>query len=286
MRFLVFLSICAIIVTALTGCGGGGGSSSSHLQLFITDAPIDAEAINVKLTSIEVHSDAGGWVTVKQFADTDPAINLLDYQAKNDFDNDPATVANLLLLDAPLTPGHYTMVRLHVSSVEVVKGGQTYPVDMNNLDQTGIKLNHEFDVAQGQACALLLDFNGKQSIIELGNGSYKMQPVIAMVPKNVIGSISGTVVFHDATAAVVPVADGPVTVEAYTAGTSTLVNSADVTMDVARTGGSFTVGALLPGTYDIKIVAPGYAADTVRLAGVVVGPAEDKNVGEIVVSPP
>ncbi|MDO8586903.1 MAG: DUF4382 domain-containing protein [Armatimonadota bacterium] len=290
MRFLVCMSISALLLTALAGCGGGSGGSSS-LQLFITDAPIDAEAINVAITKIEVHSEANGWVTLKEYS---PALqlNLMDFQAKFDQDDDPSTVANYLLLDVPLTAGHYTMVRLFVESVDVVIDGQTHPVDLNNLDQTGIKLNHEFDVAQGGAAALLLDFNGKESIVETGNGSYKLQPIIAMVPKNIVGGISGSLAFKDAAAAAFALSEGSsVTVQAYTAGTTTLVNSAAATLDEpTRTTATFTIGALLPGTYDIKVVIVpeqgGYSADTVRLAGVTLGVAEAKNVGEIVVTPP
>jgi hypothetical protein len=237
MRLAIALFICALVLTALSGCGGGSGSSASRLQLFITDAPIAADAINVKISTIEVHSEADGWKTVKQFADTDPAINLLDFQAKNDFDNDPSTLANYLLLDTPLTPGHYTMVRLHVTSVEVVIDGVPHPVDLSNIEQTGIKLNREFDVAQGNAVALLLDFNGKESIVETGGGTYKLQPVIAMVPKSIVGSISGTVSFKDAAQASVPVPDGDVTVQVFTAGGSDLVNSAQLNVNEARTSG-------------------------------------------------
>lgn len=288
MRSLVYLLCCIIALTVLAGCGGGGGGSSSRLQLFLTDAPIDAYAINVTISSIEVHSDANGWQTIKDY---DPAltINLLDYQAKNDLDSDPGTIANYLLLDQPLSPGHYTMIRLHVTEVRIVvnEGDDPagVPVDINNLEQTGIKLNHEFDVPEGEVCAVLLDFNGKESIVEMGNGNYRLQPVIAAVPKNVVGRITGTVVFKDASEVVVPVPAPPVTVGAYASGTTTLVSIGEVVPSVDGLSGAFTIGALLPGTYDIKVTATGYSSDAVRLAVVTLGAAETKSV-EVVVLPP
>lgn len=280
MRSLVIVALCATIALVCAGCGGGGGTSSSRLQLFVTDAPVDAEAINVVISSIEVHSDSGGWVTVKQY--TPPlTINLMDFQAKFEFDGDPSTLPSFLLMDAPLAVGHYTMVRLHVDSVEVVVAGQPYSVDISNVAQTGIKLNHEFDVAPGGAVALLLDFNGKKSVIETGNGVYKLQPVIAMVPKEISGTIKGVMAFKDAGGLAVPVPPGA-TVEVFQSGTTTLAGSGQI----SETDGTFAVGALLPGTYDLKVNATGHSADTVRLGAVTLGPAETKDVGEVVVPLP
>ncbi|MDO8684875.1 MAG: DUF4382 domain-containing protein [Armatimonadota bacterium] len=276
-----FLILCAILAVTMAGCGGGSGSGSGTLQLFLTDAPMDADEINVKITSIDVHKADGGWTTVKTYS---PAleVNLMDYQALFEFDGDPLTEAQLLLLDAPLTPGHYTMVRLQFESVSCVIDGQTFDVDLQNVAQTGLKLNHEFDVAPGEASALLLDFDGKNSIVSTGQGSYKLQPVVSMVPKVVSGTIRGVVTFKDASDVTVPVPEGA-SVEIFKAGTTTSAGSPGV---ISTADGSFAVGALLPDTYDIKVNATGYAADTVRLAGVVLGVAETKDVGEIIVTLP
>jgi len=283
MRFVMVSLVCLTVAAILVGCGGGGsGSGVSGLQIYITDAPIDAHGIIVTITSVEVHEATAGWVTLKTY-DPPLEIDLMDYQARFEFDGDPATQPEYLLLDQPLAAGHYTMVRLHVSGVGVVleEGAEPIAVDMNNLDQTGIKLNREFTVASGQSVALLLDFNGKSSIVEMGQGSYKLQPVIAMVPKDISATIKGTVAFMDASPAPVPVPEGAV-LEVYEAGGTTLAGSGSISTE----DGSFAIGCLLPGTYDLKVNATGYAADTVRLPGVVVGVAETKDVGTITVSPP
>jgi hypothetical protein len=44
-----------------------------------------------------------------------------------------------------------------------------------------IKLNREFDLASGGTKNILLDFDGDKSIRERGNGTFFMQPVIAVV---------------------------------------------------------------------------------------------------------
>jgi hypothetical protein len=287
MRLVIALTLYALVLTALGGCGGGGGSSSAgRLQLFLTDVPVAADAVNVKLSMVCVHTHLGDWITIKTFKDTDPAINLLDYQAKNDFDDDPNTLASCLLLDTQLDAGHYTMVRLHIASMQVVIGGVPYPVDLSDVEPAGIAINTEFDVAKGVASALLMDFNCRESIIQTGEGAYKLKPVIAMIPKSTSGSISGTVVFKDGSLNAAPAPDGDIEVGIFVAGSSVMANSAQLNVNEARTLGAFTAGCLQPGTYDIKVEATGYSANAVRLAGVTLGVAEAKNVGEIAVSPP
>ena len=142
------VALTVVVACVLVGCGGGGGSSStSRIQLSLVDAPLDADAIYVDITSVQVHSTESGWVTLTQY---DPAlhVNLLDYRTGGE---------QLMLADCPLAAGNYTMVRLMLSGAEVVVGGQSYQVDLSNVEQTGVKCNHPFTVASNQLMALILD---------------------------------------------------------------------------------------------------------------------------------
>lgn len=293
MRSAIALIICALIVVALTGCGGGGGGGNSvggggsgTLQLFITDAPINAEALNVQLSNICVHTDLGDWQTIKTFSKDDPAINLLDYQAKYDLDSDPNTLGSCQLLDAKLDSGHYTTVRLHVGAMNIVVGGISYPVDLSDVEPNGILLPAEFDVAKGTSVSMLVHLDAKESIVMTPTGGYKLKPVASIMPKDTAASITGTVTFKDAAQNPVAVPDGEVDMGIFVPGSNSPINTVPLTVDQTRSSGTFTAGPLVPGTYDIKVQAAGYSSITVRLGGVTVGAAEAKNVGEIAVTHP
>jgi hypothetical protein len=293
MRFTLTITICALVAVALAGCGGGGGGGgttgsggSGRIQLFLTDAPINAEALNVQFSMICVHTDTSDWQTIKTYSEKDPAINLLDYQAKYDLDADPATLGSCQLLDAKLDAGHYTMVRIHVGAMNIVVGGISYPVDLSDVEPNGILLPAEFDVAKGTSVSMLIHLDARESIVMTPTGGYKLKPVASILPKDTAASITGTVTFKDAAQNAVSVPDGGVSAGIFQPGASKPINTVPLDVDQSKASGTFTAGALAPGTYDIKVSATGYSPGTVRLAGVTVGAAEAKNVGEIAVSPP
>jgi hypothetical protein len=95
-----------------------------------------------------------------------------------------------------LDAGHYTQVRLAVAEAKLYVGGEASKGDACGpgliLPTTGaivpltipsgeVKLNREFDVPEGGTTLMSLDFDGDHSIIQTGNGSYMMKPVIAVV---------------------------------------------------------------------------------------------------------
>jgi hypothetical protein len=48
--------------------------------------------------------------------------------------------------------------------------------------QSGVKLIHQFTVNSGQRVDLLLDFDACKSIVQTGNGTYKLKPVVKVIP--------------------------------------------------------------------------------------------------------
>jgi len=56
-----------------------------------------------------------------------------------------------------------------------------YPLDIPSVGQTGIKLIHPFEIIPGYITELTLDFDVQHSIIETGNGEYKLKPVIGII---------------------------------------------------------------------------------------------------------
>ncbi len=236
-----FAGLMALAAAFLAvGCGGGG-SSESGVQLLLSDAPMDAAAVDVTISRIDVSTDGEGWVTLKEY---EPAltVNLLDYR----YDGSTATPDQYLLADTPLDPGHYTQIRLILTKVEIEDtDGNRFDCAMSSQDETGLKIVGGFDVAPGTKSAVLVDFDAGKSIVAQGNGSYLLKPTVRVVPLQVTGSIKGVIAFKDAGGVDVSVPEGA-SITASQGGV--FVASSPVIAD-----GSFLIPALLAGSYDLQL---------------------------------
>lgn len=264
------------ILAAIIGCGGGNSINTANgtgqIKISLVDAPLDADEINVEIINIQVHSSDSGWTTLNTF---NPAlrVNLLDYSTSGN---------SLLLADSPLKAGYYTMVRLMISSAEIVINGQPYQVNTKNIAQTGIKCNGEFKVADNQLMALILDFNAGKSFVNNppGSNNFKLHPVMTMSPVNLATEVTGRVEVKDADGNTVAIPEGTV-VDVYAAGyigdPNYLVSGAIVEPD-----GYFRISVLQQGIYDFQVTAD---AGTAQLISVLVtAPATD--LGTITVQLP
>lgn len=69
----------------------------------------------------------------------------------------------------------------------------TYPLSTPSAEQSGLKLQVNQTLQEGIMYHVLLDFDANKSIIKLGNGGYKLKPVIRTVEIAVSGAIKGTI---------------------------------------------------------------------------------------------
>jgi len=259
------VAAAALVVLALVG-GCGGGGTSTGVQLYLADDPMDAQAVNLTISRVDVSRDGAGWTTVRDFTSSPITIDILDYR----YDGNTSTPDNYLLADSPLTEGHYTQIRLLVTRIEIVDNqGHTHVCEINSQDQTGMKLIGEFDVAAGTKTAVLIDFNAAKSIVAMGNGAYRLHPTAKVVPMQISGSLHGVVVFNSAGQPVA--APTGAAISAYQG--DTLAGSALIGAD-----GKFGMGGLVAGSYTLKLETDGFTAPDTA-ATVTVG--ADTDVGEI-----
>jgi hypothetical protein len=266
------LVLTLVIGCLLAGCGGGSNKSDTGgVQLLLADDPIDAKAVNVTISQVAVSKDGEGWTVLKDFGDDPVTIDLLQYR----YDGDNDTPDQYLLADTPLTEGHYTQIRLILTKVEVVDNSDVvHECEMSSQDQTGLKLVGEFDVAADAKTAVLIDFNVAKSIVVQGNGTYRLQPTVKVVPINLAGAIKGVVEFKDASDATVEVPQGA-TISAYQG--ETLAGTAMINAD-----GSFKIVGLLAGSYTLKLETEGYTAEDATVA---VTAGNDSDAGTITATP-
>lgn len=177
------------------GSGGGGTApATGSLAIRITDSPFsDAKALLVTFSEVNVHrTDGDSWQTIPFASGSSRTCDLKKLQGPTD-----------VLGVGSLAAGHYTQVRLVVSSASIyfdnpsggpacapsiaAPAGKTASVDVPSGE---VKLNHEFTIT-GSATTMLLDFDGDQSVKQTGsdngngkgngNTKYMMTPVIRIV---------------------------------------------------------------------------------------------------------
>lgn len=258
----------------LAGCGGGGSANSTSggsgtMNVRIADAPDPTiTSIDITFSRLEAHVD-NDWVQIPL---TNETVDLMDL-----------TDEDLLLGSATLPAGKYTQIRLFPESCTVTDSTGTHNVTIPSATQTGIKVNINADLDAGGIQTLLLDFNVDKSLIKQGNGQYRLQPVLVGVIQRMSGVIKG--VTTDGTN---PLVNAKVKA-VYKAGTfypiGTVVNeSASVAADANQPAGSFTIWAVLPGTYELQfdwLSADGTVHRTATKTGVVVTADTVTDVGSV-----
>jgi hypothetical protein len=182
-------SLMAVLVAVTWGaCSSSSPSSPSsaaNFNLMLTDSPFsDAKALLVTFSEVSAHASGAGGFTSLPFSDgaTSRTCDLKKLDGPQD-----------VLGTGSLTPGHYTQVRLMVSSATIyfdnASSGSACAASIAAPDGASasvtipsgeVILNREFDVPAAGAATMVLDFNGDQSVRQQGNNAYSMTPVIAV----------------------------------------------------------------------------------------------------------
>ena len=166
MKRLPLFLFLSLIIAAFSGCQKDDSHPTSTLVMSLSDDPAAYDEVNVEVIEIEVHTDAEGWKTIPV---TDSIYNLLTLHGNN-----AAFLAN-----AVLPSGTLSQVRLILGTHNsVVIGADTFPLLLSSEDETGLKMNINKNLVGGVTYDLLIDFDAAQSVVEEGNGSYRLKPVL------------------------------------------------------------------------------------------------------------
>lgn len=139
----------------------------------------------------------------------------------------------------------------------VVTGSGTYTLNLSSEDKTGIKIpsgqiaHGAFTIAAGQTKDLDIDFNTCESIVQEGNGQYRLKPVLhAGEVSTTSSSINGTVDMVDASSN--PITGG----SAWVALEQPDANGVDrvIQQTMVASDGTFVFCPLPQGTYDVVVV--------------------------------
>ena len=254
---LLTLTFSLISLVGFVGCNSGA-SSSGEFQVNLTDAPADYDEVNVNIESVEVRQgteeENEEWITIM---DDPMTVNLLNLSNGNE----------ITLGSQELETGRYTQIRLVLGSGNnLVIDGQEYGLQTPSAQQTGVKLNIDAQVEDGETYTLLVDFDAGQSVVKKGTNDYLLKPVLHAVEVTETGSISGNV--------------SPSDFQTYVLAT----NSEDTLSSYTDAQGGFEISAIAPGTYDVTFQPENDNYQENRVTGVEVNAGEETDIGSISLS--
>ncbi len=178
------LALSAILILALgfAGCSDDDDQPvrQGTVLLRLTDAPAPYEEVNITFREIDINMPAG-WISIR--LDTAQTVDLLEWNNGK----------SVLIGKGQIDPGKILQIRLLIDRASIKVDGVTYPLEIPSGVQTGLKLNTNFEIAADSTYELILDFDAQKSVVETGNGKYKLQPVIRVIAAKNTGSISGVI---------------------------------------------------------------------------------------------
>lgn len=183
-------------------------NDKAEISLRLTDAPAAFDGLLLDIRGIEFHTDEAGWVSVDPIV---PGIyDILDYR----------NGADTLLARTTLPVGRLSQVRFVLGDDNaIVVDGVEHPLDVPSGESSGLKFNVHEELMPNGSYEFWTDFDAARSIVQTGNGDYKLKPVIRVFTQLTNGRIKGMVQPMDAnpivyaigetdTVSAIPEADG------------------------------------------------------------------------------
>lgn len=222
MKKIILLSILAISV-GFTACKKSQ-SGTTTVNLRMTDAPGDFDAIILNIKEVEVKTSGGtALLDVKG-----GAFDILKFRNGRD----------TLIASQNIATGTLKEVRLILEPTGnmVIIDGVSYELTTPSGQSSGVKIKVQEELVDGIAYTLLLDFDAAKSVVNTGNGKYILKPVIRAIPNAVSGAITGTVN---------PLASAPLIYA---------ISGVDTVGTIIDANGKFTLNGITAGTYKIDFV--------------------------------
>lgn len=155
-----------------------------RIRVVAFDAPAE-DLEHVYLHVVEVNlktTEEQPWMTL---ARPDTVIDFLDL----------VNGINVVVADTIIPTGTYTQLRLVLGEGNsVVTGGETFPLKVPGGQQSGVKINLNFSLANREVAELYVDFDASKSVQwNPGQKLYMMHPTFKAYKRTTSGAIAGTV---------------------------------------------------------------------------------------------
>jgi hypothetical protein len=219
----VSLILCIIMLgLMMSACKKDAVTSSYPYTVKMTDAPGPYTAVYIDLQGVEITGNEGKEVLINVHTGI---YNLLDFSNGKD-----TIIATGILEDATVQ-----QIRLILGpNNSVVSNGVSYPLSTPSAEQSGLKIQVHHTLQANVQYDVLIDFDADKSIVDEGNGNYKLKPVIRTIEAASNGIIKGKIT--------------PAGTLAFVTSTSSLSYSSYIS-----TSGDFQIRGLPPGTYSVTV---------------------------------
>lgn len=258
MKNFKTLTLIAFALTAMifVQCSDDNVKLTTPVKIRLTDAPAQYDQVNIDIQAIQIHSSSNeneenGWKDMQ-------LLNAGVYDLLQ-FNNGLDT----LLVDQDFPSGTVSQMRLILGTNNtVVIDGVSYDLDTPSAQTSGLKFQIHDDFLAGIDYHLWIDFDAAHSIVETGNGKYKLKPVIRTFNEATSGAISGIISPAEATP-----------------GIQAIFNE-DTLSTIANADGAFMIKGLKTGTYKLQIDPIDTFAEK-EIENVIVNIGQVTNVGTI-----
>lgn len=187
------------LVAGAVGCGGTG-----QIKLSLTDTPADlvnVSQVNITFDEIRVHDNASssvpdggpnaaqdgvngpGWIVLCTDTQTVDLMQLTNGRF-TPMCTQAAADGGMVSRAIDVPAGRISQLRLDVVSAQLVfnDGTPRASLTVPSGPTSGLKINVDRDVPSGGVLDLKLDFNAASSINKQADGTYKLTPVLTVLP--------------------------------------------------------------------------------------------------------
>lgn len=219
------LSIVLIVSCNLENTNNSGGKA--FLQIMLTDAPAEYEAVLIDVRDIKIKNSADGSWQYLDYVERG-IYNLLELTGGVD----------TLIAQSIIDTGAIAQIRLVLGENNfLIMNGDSIHLSTPSAQQAGLKINLYEKIKADITYKLVLDFDASKSIVEAGNsGKFSLKPVIRAFMEVEDGAIMGSIA--DSIPAVIYAID-----------------EADSLSSFPDSTGKFLIQGLSEGSYDVYIDA-------------------------------
>ncbi len=163
----VFVILLTTSLLAFFACTKDSDKGAATLNVRLTDGPGDFQQVNIDIQEIRIKTtnDTSQWVSLNTNAGI---YNLLEFQNGVDTLLATGTMSTDTLKEVRFILGNNNSVM--VDSV-------LYAMDTPSAQESGLKVKIDKHLNL-DINTLTLDFDAEKSILQTGNGAYKLKPVI------------------------------------------------------------------------------------------------------------
>ncbi|MBL7717602.1 MAG: DUF4382 domain-containing protein [Flavipsychrobacter sp.] len=231
-----------------------GGTAKVAMRL--TDGPGDYDHVYVDIQQVVITMEGSSAVTV---APIRPGVyDLLEFS--NGIDT--------LLMETTVPAGKVSQIRLVLgSNNSVVINGASYDLGTPSAQESGLKLNLKETLVANGSYTFWLDFDAGKSIVQTGNGAYKLKPVIRAYSELTNGRVKGYIMPLQAMATVYAIVGN------------------DTLSAIPDANGFFMFGGLAEGMYTLWVEPGILGLQPYTMTNVQVSYGVETNVGVITLLP-